>query len=83
MNNGILGAIALLGEINDGKSDIETHVLINKIIKAMTEKKRQEWPDKRLRKLVNEMDDTQRYYFLMTLQDMSDALTEHYDILEN
>jgi isopropylmalate/homocitrate/citramalate synthase len=79
---GILSAIALLGEINDGKSDRETHKLVKKIIKAMEEKKRQEWPDKRLREMVNKMDNIQRNYLLETLKDMDQALTEHYGPLE-
>jgi hypothetical protein len=75
---GILSAIALLGEINDGKSDRETHKLVKQIIVAMEEKKRKVWPDKRLREMVNKMDNIQRNYLLMTLKDMDVALTEAY-----
>jgi hypothetical protein len=78
-DKGILAAIALMGEINEGKSDKETHAMIKQIIKAMTEKKRQVWPDKRLRKLVNEMDGLSRKYFLATLHDMDEALTDYYE----
>jgi len=82
MTGGVLGAIALLGEINNGKSDRETHKLVKRIIVAMDEKKRKEWPDKRLRELVNKMDKLQRSYFLETLKDMDYALDEYYSTLE-
>lgn len=82
MQEGILGAIALMGEINEGKSDRETHKMVKQIIKAMSEKKRQEWPDKRLRTLVNKMDKVQRDYFILTLKDMDEALTDEYGPLE-
>lgn len=75
---GILGAIALLGEINNGKSDYETHKLVKQVIAAMEEKKRKDWPDKRLRELVNSLDKIQRNYFLETLKDMDEGLSEHY-----
>lgn len=81
-DKGILAAIALMGEINEGKSDKETHKMIKQIIKAITEKKRQAWPDKRLRKLVNEMDDLSKKYFLATLYDMDEALTNYFKNVE-
>lgn len=81
-NDGILGAIVLMGQINEGKSDLETYEIVNKIIKAMKEKKRTEWPDKRLRKMVNQFDDLSKKYFLQTLEDMSDALKEAYEIVK-
>lgn len=81
-DKGILAAIALMGEINEGKNDKETHKMVKQIIKAMTEKKRQSWPDKRLRKLVNEMDDLSKKYFLATLYDMDEALTNYFENVE-
>lgn len=77
-DKGVFGAIVLMGEINNGKSDRDTQKMVKQIINAMTEKKRQQWPDKRLRKLANEMDDLSKGYFLNVLQDMSDALDEHF-----
>lgn len=78
MKMGIMDAIKLMGETNEGKSDKETHVMVRKIIKAMTEKKRQEWPTKELRQCVNGMDTLQRKLFLETLLDMNKALDEVY-----
>jgi hypothetical protein len=83
MESGLIGAIARMGEINKGKSDLETHKLVRQIIKAMTEKKRKEWPDKKLREIVNTMDSLQRKLFLETLKDMDEVIVEAYQIVEN
>lgn len=82
MSGGVLGAIELLGYINNNKSDKETHVIINKIIKAIESKDRQAWPSKDLRKMVNEMDKVQQKLFYETMKDMKEALDEAYGKLD-
>lgn len=81
---GIMGAITLLGEINEGKSDKFTHKLVKQIIKTMEQKKRGEWPNKELRTYVNQLDKLQYKYLLDTLKDMEGALNEAYgDLYED
>jgi hypothetical protein len=82
-NTGIIGAIVLMGQINDGKSDKETHKMIRQIISAMENRKRSEWPNKELRKMVNEFDSLTRSLFLDTLLDMDETLVEAYGIVED
>jgi dsRNA-specific ribonuclease len=75
---GIMGAIALLGQLNEEKSDKFTHKLVKQTIKAMENKKRGEWPNKELRAYVNQLDKLQYKYLLDTLKDMAQALDEAY-----
>jgi hypothetical protein len=79
MQGGIFVAIELLGKLNEGKTDKETHKDIKQILKAMSEKNRQAWPSKELRKVVNELDQQSKKLFFQTLVDMDDALNEHYE----
>lgn len=78
MQGGVLGAIELLGYINNGKTDKETHVDINQIIKAIKTKDRQAWPSKDLRKLYNSMDKFQQKLFYDVMKDMKEGLDEAY-----
>jgi hypothetical protein len=78
VNTGILKSIELLGEANQGKSDLETQKLIKQIISAIENKKRQEWPTKDLRANYNLMDKLQKKLFLATMKDMDAAITEAY-----
>lgn len=77
-NQGILAAIELMGKINDGKGDKETHKLVKQIISSMENKNRTEWPSKELRTIVNKMDHLQYSLFLLTLKDMDEGLTEYF-----
>lgn len=77
--SGILGALMRMGEIQPAVADDKyAQKLVNDIIEAMTEKKRQKWPDKELRAIVNKMDSLQRRHFLVTLLEMKQGLDEHY-----
>lgn len=82
MKPGILDFIALLGLVNNGKDDSETQKLIKKIIFAIKNKKRKEWPDKDLRAMYNQMEKIQKQWLLQTLIDMDKAIDEAYAILE-
>lgn len=82
MKPGILDFIALLGLVNNGKDDSETQKLIKKIIFAIKNKKRKEWPDKDLRAMYNQMEKIQKQWLLQTLIDMDKAIDESYAILE-
>jgi len=78
MTTGVLGAIEILGAINVGKSDQETHKIVNEIVKAIRTQDRQEWPSKELRVHVNQLDKVQKELFTETMEDMLEALDEHY-----
>lgn len=82
MKPGILDFIALLRLVNNGKDDRETQKLIKKIIFAIKNKKRKEWPDKDLRAMYNQMEKIQKQWLLQTLIDMDKAIDEAYAILE-
>lgn len=80
---GLLGAITILGETNEGFTDQETHAYLKKVLEAMETKNRQLWPDKNLRGYVNALDKTQYELFLNVVKDMVEGLDEHYGVLEN
>lgn len=76
--DGILGAISHLGVMNKDKSDKETHKDIKKLIVAISEHKRSEYPDKEMRRIINGMHKNTRKMFLDVLIEMDKALDEHY-----
>jgi hypothetical protein len=82
MQGGIMTAIAMIGQINEGRSDKETYKLVCKIVRAMEKRKRQEWPNKELRRVVNSFDPASRNLFLLTMKDMKEALEEAYKLVE-
>lgn len=74
----MLELIEILGRVNNGKSDRETHKLIKETVDAIVNKERQTWPSKELRAHYNSLDKLQQKLALEVLNDMLDGLNEAY-----
>lgn len=79
---GILDFITKLGEVNEGKNDKETQKLVKKIVYAITNKKRQAWPDETLRYIFNKMSKEQQRWTLQVLKDINKDIEEAYKLIE-
>ena len=82
LEQGLLGAITLLGKTNEGFTDQETHAYLKKVAEAMETKNRSLWPDKELRTHVNALDKTQYDLFLNVVRDMIEGLDDHYGLYD-
>ncbi|HLO11589.1 MAG TPA: hypothetical protein VK190_04970 [Pseudoneobacillus sp.] len=73
-----MDGILALGNANVGKSDKETHVMVKQVIKCL-KTRNAKWPTDELCKVVFQMDDMSRRYFLDTLIEMDEGLQEMFD----
>ena len=77
---GVLGAIEIMGRLNEGKTDKESAIMVKQIIKAI-ETRNSKWPSNELCKHVYNMDSTQTKLFLDVLKDMDFAFDEHFGLI--
>lgn len=74
---GILDALNRMQEIPEcNESDMKALFFVRQVLYAMKYKKRQSWPDKELRSIVNKLDKYQKALFYETLQDIENGLLE-------
>lgn len=76
---GIMDALNRIQEIPEAMtSDQAAYEFVERVIYAMKNRQRQAWPDKQLRKIVNQLDPYQRKLLYETLIDIKEGLDEYF-----